>query len=137
MLADLPEDTSTYSLFQGFKASVPESDNEHRKSHRRRSTLKAIEGPNGKSLQQPASLDNLRDERDTLHRRMEMMGVRKNMCSAEIKEIDNKVFNLQRMRDIVLDRLAGLEIEESDLEQDCKCLPQSVRKLMACSVPAG
>lgn len=42
------------------------------------------------------------------------------MCSAEIYEIDNKIANLQSMRKIVLDRLAQLEMDEADLEHDCK-----------------
>lgn len=46
------------------------------------------------------------------------MGVRKNMCSSEIHEIDNKIANLHSMRKIVLDRLAGLEMEEADLEHE-------------------
>jgi division protein 1 len=49
---------------------------------------------------------------------LEMMGVRKRMCVTEIHEIDNKISNLNTMRKMVLDRLAGLEMEESELEHD-------------------
>jgi division protein 1 len=49
-----------------------------------------------------------------------MMGIRKNMCSAEIHEIDNKILNLNNMRKIVLDRLAALERDEADLEHECE-----------------
>lgn len=38
------------------------------------------------------------------------------MCSTEIREIDTKISNLNSMRGIVLDRLADLEQEESQLE---------------------
>ena len=51
-----------------------------------------------------------------MNHRLEMMGIRKNMCSAEIHEIDNKIANLNNMRQIVLDRLAGLEMDETELE---------------------
>jgi mitochondrial division protein 1 len=37
-LANIPEVDNTYSLFQGFQASMPESESEHRKGHRRRSS---------------------------------------------------------------------------------------------------
>jgi division protein 1 len=47
-----------------------------------------------------------------------MMGIRKNMASSEIIEIDKKIANLNSMRRIVLDRLAGLEQEEALLEHD-------------------
>lgn len=119
LLANLPEDSSSYSLFQGFQASLPEDEDEHRRSHRRRSSkgsklLKDSE--KGGAL--PPGPAGLKDERKTLGRRLEMMGIRKNMCSAEIHEIDNKIANLHNMRKIVLDRLAGLEMDEAALEHD-------------------
>lgn len=40
------------------------------------------------------------------------------MASSEIREIDIKIMNLNNMRRIVLDRLAGLEQEEALLEHD-------------------
>ncbi|OXV05458.1 hypothetical protein Egran_06774 [Elaphomyces granulatus] len=117
LLKNIPEDTSTYSLFQGFKASLPDPSNEHRKSHRRRSSRGQRllgEAERGNAL--PQSVGGLKKERQILHHRMEMMNIRKNMCSAEIHEIDNKVTNLTNMRKIVLDRLAGLEMDEADLD---------------------
>lgn len=119
LLENLPEDTSSYSLFQGFQASIPE-ENDHRKSHRRRSsrTQKLLKEEDGKDAL-PSSLGGMKKERDTLNRRLEMMGIRKNMCSAEIHEIDNKIANLNSMRKIVLDRLAGLEMDEAELEHEC------------------
>ncbi|KAM5489402.1 Mitochondrial fission protein [Microsporum audouinii] len=124
LLQHLPEDTSTYSLFQGFQASVADTDNEHRKSHRRRSShgQKRLEDVDRNTGALPPTIGHLKRERDSLNHRLEMMGVRKNMCSAEIHEIDNKIMNLNKMRKIVLDRLAGLEMDEADLEHECKSL---------------
>jgi division protein 1 len=123
-LTNIPEDTSTYSLFQGFQASLPERDNEHRKSHRRRSSkgqrLLNEAGVSAAAL--PPTISALKHERDVLNRRLEMMGIRKNMCSAEIHEIDNKISNLNKMRKIVLDRLASLEMDEADLEHECEAI---------------
>lgn len=118
LLANLPEDTSSYSLFQGFQASMPE-DEQERKRHRRRTSkggklLKDSE-KGGALTAGPAGL---KEERKQLSRRLELMGIRKNMCSAEIHEIDNKIANLHKMRQIVLDRLAGLEADEATLEND-------------------
>ena len=48
----------------------------------------------------------------------EMLGIRKNMASSEIREIDIKIANLAGMRKIILERLAGLEQEEALLEHD-------------------
>ena len=120
LLENLPEDTSSYSLFQGFQASLPEDDNEHRKSHRRRSSRgqKLLKEGDGQAAL-PTSLGGVKKERDALNHRLEMMGIRKNMCSAEIHEIDNKIANLNSMRKIVLDRLAGLEMDEAGLEHEC------------------
>ncbi|CAI7585134.1 unnamed protein product [Penicillium glandicola] len=117
LLANIPEDNSSYSLFQGFQASVPEDEHE-KKRHRRRNSkgklLKDVE--RGGTL--TAGPAGLKDQRKSLSRKLELMGIRKNMCSAEIHEIDNKVANLHKMRKIVLDRLAGLEMDEAGLEQE-------------------
>ncbi|KAJ5356097.1 hypothetical protein N7517_010706 [Penicillium concentricum] len=117
LLANIPEDNSSYSLFQGFQASVPDEQHE-KKRHRRRSSkgklLKDVE--RGGSL--TAGPAGLKDQRKSLSRKLELMGIRKNMCSAEIHEIDNKVANLHKIRKIVLDRLAGLEMDEAGLEQE-------------------
>ncbi|OKL57481.1 Mitochondrial division protein 1 [Talaromyces atroroseus] len=118
LLFNIPEDNSSYSLFQGFQASLPEPEHDpHHKSHRRRGSKhqkQLADAGSGKTL--PSSKSGLKTERERLNHRLEMMGVRKNMCSAEIHEIDNKIANLNNMRKIVLDRLAGLEVDEGELE---------------------
>lgn len=117
LLANIPDDSSSYSLFEGFQAS--QDDIEYRKAHRRRaSKSKKLlkDGENRAAL--PSAPAELKKERDLLSRRMELMGVRKNMCSSEIHDIDNKIANLHNMRKIVLDRLAGLEMEEAELEHE-------------------
>lgn len=117
LLANIPEDNSNYSLFQGFQATVPEADEQH-KSHRRRSSKhqKLINDAEPTKLLTSSKGGGLKAERERLNHRLEMMGIRKNMCSAEIHEIDNKIANLNNMRQIVLDRLAGLEMDETELE---------------------
>ncbi|PWY66111.1 mitochondrial division protein 1 [Aspergillus heteromorphus CBS 117.55] len=117
LLANIPDDSSSYSLFQGFQAS--QDDVEFRRAHRRRASkgkklLKDKDDPSAL----PSAPADLKKERDLLSRRMELMGVRKNMCSSEIHDIDKKIANLHNMRKIVLDRLAGLEMEEAELEHE-------------------
>ena len=63
-------------------------------------------------------LGKLKKEQKTLNHQLEMLGIRKNMASSEIHEIDSKIANLNSMRKIVLDRLANLEQEEALLEFD-------------------
>lgn len=119
LLNNIPEDDNTYSLFQGFQATLPESESEHRKGHRRHNTIgQKLLGENGDDSDGPPSLTKLKKDRDGLNHKLEMMGVRKNMCSSEIREIDNKIANLNSMRRIVLDRLAGLEQEEAHVEHE-------------------
>lgn len=117
LLANIPDDSSSYSLFEGFQ--VTQDDQEYRKSQRRRGSKgqKALkDGESAGAL--PTTPDGLRSEREKFSHRLEMMGIRKNMCSSEIHEIDNKIANLHNMRKIVLGRLAGLEMEEADLEHE-------------------
>ncbi|KAJ5489062.1 Mitochondrial division protein 1 [Penicillium diatomitis] len=116
LLANIPEDTSSYSLFQGFKASVPEEEPTTKKHRRRSSKAQKVLKDNEKAGMLKAGPTALREERKALARRLDLMGIRKNMCSAEIHEIDNKIANLHKMRQIVLDRLAGLEMDEAAME---------------------
>jgi division protein 1 len=118
LLADLPEDNSSYSLFQGFQASIPEEEHDHKKHRRRTSKGGKLLKDSEKGGALTAGPAGLKEERKSLSRRLDMMGIRKNMCSAEIHEIDNKIANLHKMRQIVLDRLAGLEMDEAALEND-------------------
>ncbi len=121
LLANIPEDDNTYSLFQGFQATLPESDGEKKKGHRRQNTKgQKLLGEDGSDSDGPPSLQKLKKDRNRLNHKLEMMGVRKNMCSSEIRGIDNKIANLNNMRRIVLDRLAGLEQEEAHVEHECK-----------------
>ncbi|KAI9679449.1 MAG: Mitochondrial fission protein [Caeruleum heppii] len=119
LLANIPEDDNTFSLFQGFQATLPETDGPHHRGHRKRGSR----GP--KQLTQPGSddeshtpLDRLKKERHTASHQLELLGIRKNLASSEIREIDNRISNLNSMRRIVLDRLADLEQEEVVLEHD-------------------
>lgn len=119
LLANIPENEAAYSLFQGFQATIPEEEAEHRKSHRRHNSKgqRLLGEPEGEE-DEPSSLVVLKREKDKLNHRLEMMSVRKNMCSSEIREIDNKISNLNSMRKIVLDRLGDLEQDELQLEHE-------------------
>ncbi|KAI0466828.1 mitochondrial division protein [Xylaria cf. heliscus] len=118
MLQNIPEDDNAYSLFQGFQASFPELTDEN-KRHRGRSSRgrKMIEETPGPA-NSPQHLHKLKKGRSTLMHELEMLGIRKNMASSEIREIDAKIANLTGMRRIILDRLADLENEEALLEHD-------------------
>lgn len=118
MLSYIPENDSSFSLFQGFQASFPELTDEGKKHRRRvsrgRKLLEETESVPGT----PKRLGQLKKERAAMLHEFELLGVRKNMASSEIREIDNKLANLHGMRRIILDRLAGLEQEEALLEHD-------------------
>lgn len=120
MLANIPDDDdNTYSLFQGFQASFPELSDDGKKHRRRVSRGRKLleEGPTTPESGS-TGLQKLRKERASMAHELEMLGIRKNMASSEIREIDNKIANLHGMRRIILDRLASLEQEETLLEHD-------------------
>ncbi|CAI6342121.1 unnamed protein product [Periconia digitata] len=120
LLTNIPEDNNAYSLFQGFQASLPEEEgaSQQHGRHNARGQRLIGEDVNEDSTNLPPSMVKLKNQKHSMGHRLEMMGVRKRMCAAEIHEIDNKIANLNTMRKIVLDRLAGLEMEEMDLEQE-------------------
>ena len=130
VLLDIPDSATSFSLFQGFQVSLPEEEHGRgRKSRRRRSSklLKDKDDENKDSAALPATPDALKQERERLNRRLASMGIRKNMCSSEIHEIDHKIANLHGMRRIVLDRLAGLEMDEVALEREREWAPFKTR----------
>lgn len=131
LLRSIPEDDNVYSLFQGFQATLPDIDeSEHRKSHRRHDSRgRKLLADVSEEADVIPSMAKLKKERDGLNNRLEMMGVRKNMCSSEIREIDNKISNLNSMRKIVLDRLSGLEEDELEIEHELLDLDNKVDDL--------
>lgn len=124
MLRNIPDNEHQYSLFQGFQATIPDAEVEQERGrgrHRRKSSGKQ------KQLEQtsaehdgPPSLAQMAREKATLNRRLEMLAIRKNMSSSEIREIDQKIANLNQMRNIVFERLATLEQEEAGVEHESK-----------------
>lgn len=118
LLANIPEDENTYSLFQGFQATMPENSPESKRHRRRISRGRKLLEDDKSESETPPTIGKLKKEKNSLNHQLEMMSIRKNMASSEIHEIDNKIANLNSMRKIVLERLAGLEQEEALLEHD-------------------
>jgi division protein 1 len=119
LLQNIPDGDSTYSLFQGFQASFPDFTDEGKKHRRRVSRGRKLldEGPTMPDGT-PESVQKLKKEKASMMHQFEMLGVRKNMASSEIREIDAKMENLAGMRRIILERLATLEQDEAILEHD-------------------
>ncbi|KAK4246429.1 WD40-repeat-containing domain protein [Corynascus novoguineensis] len=119
LLQNIPDGEQTYSLFQGFQASFPELTEEGKKHRRRVSRGRKLldEGPTVPDGS-PKSLQKLKKEKASMMHELEMLGIRKNMASSEIREIDAKIENLAGMRGILLERLANLEQDEALLEHD-------------------
>jgi mitochondrial division protein 1 len=130
MLRNIPENENAYSLFQGFQATFPELTDEGKKHRRRNSRGRKLIEDHPSAPESPHHLHKLKKERSSLMHELEMLGIRKNMASSEIREIDNKIANLTGMRRIILERLAGLEQEEALLEHDSKPPPR------VCLLPA-
>jgi division protein 1 len=118
LLANIPDDENTYSLFQGFRATVPQLTDEGKKHWRRVSRGRKMIDEGSPAQGTPKELSHLKKEKAAMLHEFELLGIRKNMSSSEIREVDNKIANLQGMRTIILERLAGLEQEEALLEHD-------------------
>lgn len=118
LLANIPENDNGYSLFQGFQASFPELSDEGKKHRRRVSRGRKLLEDGNTTQTESQTLASVKKERAAMMHEFEMLGVRKNMASSEIRDIDNKIANLAGMRKIIMERLAGLEQEEALLEHD-------------------
>ena len=119
MLQNIPEAETSYSLFQGFQASFPDFTDDGKKHRRRVSRGRKLldEGPTTPDGS-PESVQKLKKEKGSMMHQLEMLSIRKNMASSEIREIDAKMENLAGMRRIILERLANLEQDEALLEHD-------------------
>ncbi|KAI1081656.1 mitochondrial division protein 1 [Whalleya microplaca] len=118
MLQHIPDGDNAYSLFQGFQASFPDLSDDTKKHRRRVSRGRRMIEDSPTPSDSPHHLHKLKKERSSMMHELEMLGIRKNMASSEIREIDIKITNLSGMRRIILERLAGLEQEEALLEHD-------------------
>lgn len=118
LLAHIPEDNNAYSLFQGFQATLPEDEEKANHKHSRKQSRgrRLTEGPHNEEPQ--SGINNLWNEKQSLSHKLEMLGIRKSMCATEIREIDNKIANLNTMRKMILDRLADLEQDEIEMEHE-------------------
>ncbi|KAF2216958.1 hypothetical protein CERZMDRAFT_108838 [Cercospora zeae-maydis SCOH1-5] len=125
LLRNVPASNSPFSLLEGFKASLPDDEDfgrsGRRKKHSRHGSIGQkllLEDAEQETIVGPPKLQKLKRDKDRSEHRLEMMGIRKTMCTSEIREIDNKIANLNTMRKVILGRLAGLEVEERELEQE-------------------
>ncbi|KAK3339233.1 putative mitochondrial fission protein [Neurospora tetraspora] len=118
LLRNIPASSNSYSLFQGFQASFPDFTDDGKKHKRRVSRGRKMLDESPVQPGSPHAVQRLKKDKASMMHQLEMLGVRKNMASSEIREIDNKIANLHGMRKIILDRLANLEKEEAVLEHD-------------------
>lgn len=122
-LKAIPQDTNSYSLLNGFHASITDSAIDKEIKNARRARHVCHKQLTSGDTTDKAALDAIapvRTQRDALARKMELNNIRKNMCSADVKDIDRKISNLHNIRKIVMDRLADLEINEAEIEQECE-----------------
>lgn len=123
LLRNVAPTASPFSLFEGFQASLPEDESladrvEKRRRHGRHGSKGQKLLGDSKEEEGPPQLSKLKKDKLRMDHKLEMMGIRKTMFTTEIKEIDHKIANLNVMRKRMVDRLAGIEQEEHDLEQE-------------------
>lgn len=118
MLANIPYVENSFSLFQGFQASFPDMTDDGKKHRRKPSRGRKMLDEGAHDPASPEGLSRLRREKATMMHELQLLMIRKNMASCEIRDIDNKLANLSGMRRTVLDRMADIEQDEAVLEQD-------------------
>ena len=128
LLRNIPVSQSRFSLLDGFNASLPDDETFSEKLSKKR------RGKHGRKMLEsgekgPPQLLNMKRGKDRLDHRLEMMSVRKTMCASEIKEIDDKISNLNTMRKVILNRLADLELEERDLEGEIGDMAEQIEEM--------
>jgi mitochondrial division protein 1 len=118
LLYDIPETgDSALSLFQGFRASLPDAGPSMalRKGSKAHPHHRRGSKPPAESL---TEAQRLQKERDNLIHDMEILTIRKSLASTEISEIDSKVQKLTLLRSEFLEKLEKLETQEANLEHE-------------------
>jgi mitochondrial division protein 1 len=117
LLRDIPlESSNQFSLFQGFRA-MEEDYREREIFGGTKQITESSSNLNGKITRK-----SLIKEKETLDHRLDLLEIRKDLAANEINEIDERIAYLQSMREIVFDRVAGLEQEELHLEQELRSI---------------
>ena len=111
LLRDIPENDSSYSLFDGFQASVDHSGKRDNKHGGGKNLLAAADADK-------TAMGQLKREREGMNKQLDTLGIRKSIASSEIREIDSKIAQLTAIRGAVLERLARLEQDESQVEHE-------------------
>ena len=129
-LSHIPEDENDFSLHQGFEASL--------RLRQRDENLMEIGSPaaaNGMpddpgESERSGPTFAVHQRRQNLNDMLEALSIRKQMCSSEIREIDNNVANLVSMRELVLNRLEALEAEEVHMIYDLQNADSKLEELL-------
>jgi division protein 1 len=142
LLDDIPEEktTSSFTLFQGFNASLPAVDEEIELNKSlsdgdlfvKKLTESQEQGkneddddqfkfklPNGitpDKINESYSTDKLSFYKEQVSNNLDLLEIRKNLAASEIMEIDNKISKLQELRKLVFKRVAKFEQNELFLE---------------------
>ncbi|QIW99671.1 hypothetical protein AMS68_005189 [Peltaster fructicola] len=130
LLRNVPATSSPFSLFEGFRATLPDDETLADKIRRQRQGKSGSKDvkmlTEADEVTGPPQMVKLKREKQRFEHRLEMMGVRKGMCAAEIREIDSKIENLNTMRQVLMERLADLEDEEHELDQQTVGLAEKI-----------
>ena len=127
LLKNIPENTNSYSLYQGYQATVTEQLLELQRAKKRLNgkAQKLLPGSGGES-----PLADLKENEDELRHRIEMMSIRKKVCSSEVREIDSRISALQYKRRVALDQMAALEQDELGLEHELQEVCDKIEDVM-------
>lgn len=124
LLRDIPEDDGSlsFSLFQGFEASLPDAPRRLLKQ-KKASSHNSTNNGHGRSKHSrlPESV-KLERERDFVAHNLEILVIRKSLTSTEIKDIDAKLATLGKMRDRLIEKLEHLEIQEAEATDELQSL---------------
>ncbi len=85
---------------------------------------------NSNKIHNSKSLKKLYFYKDNLDHKVDLLEIRKNLASSEIRELDAKIVKLQSMRGIVFRRVANLEQEQIMLENHRPEIEEKIEELI-------
>ncbi|KAK9454308.1 hypothetical protein V1511DRAFT_501640 [Dipodascopsis uninucleata] len=130
VLNEIPDSNYAYSLLDGFKATMPESD-ESGQNHQQlvRSKPKASREKKHDDEPELTGIPRLEKDRKDIIRKLQRLDIRKAIVFQGIQEIDARIELLNNIKQKNFDRLAKFEDQEQALEDELRVLDYRIELL--------
>ncbi|KAK9446452.1 uncharacterized protein V1518DRAFT_423989 [Limtongia smithiae] len=137
MLQDLPESSLSFSLLQGFRATLPENsaaqevaaDNTKKQLVKKSKKSKVPEQQLQPVTEPLTGIPRLQADRKDMLRKLQRIAIRKAVVQQGVREVDARIEQLVAVKNRHLERLAKFDEQELDIEDKIQVLDYRIELL--------